>query len=394
MRSASILAASISLVAIAQCLNVLITNDDGFGTANIRELYKQMTAHGHDCYIVASATNQAGVGPRLEFTDIPKLTADAEWAIVKAGAPSLGTDPIDNHIFYYNGTPAAQVIVALDYILPKFATFTTPDLVLSGPNAGWNLDQFPYTIAGAIGASYVAIERDIPAIAFFSGNNVPMPYFWVNATTRAGLQDPATITARLATSLVQSVIDKSAGSRVLPKGYGMSVNLPFITSYTSEQCTNPPFVLTRGSENVTSNKLRYNTKIGIFDRSQSTAAADDQCSSGICNLPGEKDVVTTGCMSAVTVFAVDYNAAYTRECFNVSDVTAIVPIIVQLNGTKPLVGGLGPNASVIGNVTVSPPLATPLGPLPPMPTVASMGVNTQWPLSIFVIGLGVVVFFL
>ena len=54
-------------------------NDDGFGTANIRELYKQMTAHGHDCYIVASATSQAGVGPRLEFTDIPKLTADAEW---------------------------------------------------------------------------------------------------------------------------------------------------------------------------------------------------------------------------------------------------------------------------------------------------------------------------
>jgi hypothetical protein len=56
--------------------------------------------------------------------------------MVKAGAPSIGTDPNDSHIWYYNGTPSACVQIALDYIFPTFTNITsgTPDLVLSGPN--------------------------------------------------------------------------------------------------------------------------------------------------------------------------------------------------------------------------------------------------------------------
>ncbi|KAK0713417.1 survival protein sure-like phosphatase/nucleotidase [Lasiosphaeria miniovina] len=390
MRNLSLLKVGVAFAAAVQGLNVLITNDDGFGTANIRELYKQMTDLGHSCYLVASATFDVGSGTRLDFTNSPKMTRNGDWDLVKSGAPSIGPDPDDGHIWYYNGTPAAQVVVALDYILPTFTKVKTPDLVISGPNSGWNVGPFLYTTSGAIGATYMAIERGIPAVAFFSGNTVPTPYFWVNASTKAGLQDPATITARLASTLVQALIDKAAGSRILPQGYGLTVNLPYITSYTNEQCTNPPFVLTRMGGNAEA-KAVFNSKTGLFNRSRDSGSDDSHCANGNCKIPAEKDVLNSGCMSSVTVFAVDYSAPYKWECFNISDVTALVPVIVQLNGSTPLVGGLGPNASVVGNVSL-PPTPSPGSTPPPMTTISSIGVRAQWSLSVLMASLGVLAF--
>ncbi|KAK0610099.1 survival protein sure-like phosphatase/nucleotidase, partial [Bombardia bombarda] len=264
MRSSFLLAAFAAFTPAIKGLNVLITNDDGFGVANIRELYKQMTGLGHNCYIVASPSALSSTSDQTMFTTSPKLLIDGDWGLTKAGAPSLGTDPHDGHIWYYNGTPAAQVFIALDYVLPKFAGFSQPDLVISGPNFGWNLGPFVYTMTGNLGASYAAIERGIPAISFASGNNVPEPYYWVNTTTEAGLEDPSTITARLAAGLVQALADKASGSRVMPKGYGMSVNLPYITSYKDDQCTNPPFVLARMVTNITDDKAVFDSSTGLF----------------------------------------------------------------------------------------------------------------------------------
>lgn len=109
----------------------------------------------------------------------------------------MGPDPLDNQIWYYNGTPAACVTVALDHVLPLHAPFSVPDLFISGPNYGTNLGPFVFTLAGTLGATYTAISRDIPAIAASTGNNGQTPYFWVNETTPAGLPDPFTISARL-----------------------------------------------------------------------------------------------------------------------------------------------------------------------------------------------------
>lgn len=54
-------------------------NDDGFGTANIRELYKAMKAFGHNVYIVASVVNQSGTGGTVVYTKEKNLTADSEF---------------------------------------------------------------------------------------------------------------------------------------------------------------------------------------------------------------------------------------------------------------------------------------------------------------------------
>lgn len=361
-----------------------------------------MTTLGHDCYIVAPATDQSGTASQTFFTNDAKLVADSEWGtssplqawiwltfhagVVKAGSPSIGTDPRDDHIWYYNGTPAAQVLVALDYVLPTFAKFHTPDLVISGPNSGWTLGPFIYTLSGTIGAAITAIERGIPAISFSSGNTDPAPFNWVNASTKVGLQDPATITAHLAAALVQSMIDKAAGSPVLPKGYGLSVNMPYITSFSSDTCTNPPFVLTRMATNDTT-KAAYDKGTGLFHSSEGTS---DQ-SSADKPLPREHDVVKAHCMSSVTVFTVQLDASFHGQCLNVADVTALVPVLVQPN--TPLTSDGNLTVVVAGNSSTS---TTPSSSAtqPPATTITGLGSKAQIPMTALLFGLGVALFVL
>jgi hypothetical protein len=49
MRSSSLLAAAfISLASFSSGLNILLNNDDGFGSGNLRELYRLLKHEGHD----------------------------------------------------------------------------------------------------------------------------------------------------------------------------------------------------------------------------------------------------------------------------------------------------------------------------------------------------------
>ncbi|CAK7203703.1 hypothetical protein SEUCBS139899_006447 [Sporothrix eucalyptigena] len=365
MKAASILA-GLALAATSHGLNVLITNDDGFGTANIRAMYYAMKALGHNCYIVASSSDQSGQGSRLIFTNNAKLTSDSEFGIVKSGAPSIGQDPNDDHIWYYNGSPATQVLVALDYVLPNHANFSVPDLVLAGPNYGLNVGPFLYSISGTLGATQTAIERGIPAIAFAGSYGTQTAYYDIKPSTSAGLQDPATITGRLAATLAQAFIDKAASSnsssgRVLPLGYGVSVNIPLITSFTDDSCVNPPFVRARmtGGGEFTS-KAVYDNATGLFGSANFADSGTNMCINGDCSLPGEIEVINSGCKSSVVIFTIDYDAPYGVSSL-ADPYAALLPDIVQLNNATNLVGGLGANASVQGTTGSSSSTGTATG---------------------------------
>ncbi|CAI6021199.1 unnamed protein product [Clonostachys chloroleuca] len=328
-----------SLVCFAvasQALNILITNDDGAFTSNIRELYKAVKAYGHDAWIVASATDMSGQGGRAVFSTEKNLTTDSEFGFIKAGAPAFGQDPIDPNIFYYNGTPATMVFLALDYVLPKYANLSTVDLVLSGPNFGLNLGPFLYTISGTIGATYAAVERGIPAIAYSA----------TYSSTAGGLQDPAVITGRLAANLAQSFITKAAGKRILPLGYGVNVNIPYITSFSNNTCVNPPYILTRMTSGAIVDKAVYNATTGLFRYGDLVADGVNQCINGDCSLPGETLVVNSGCQSAVSFFTVDYDAPSPKQCGNTTDILTLVPPAVNFWNSTNKVGGLGANSTV------------------------------------------------
>jgi 5'-nucleotidase len=49
MRCSSLIAASaLCLAGFGNGINILMNNDDGFGSGNLRELYKQLKAAGHN----------------------------------------------------------------------------------------------------------------------------------------------------------------------------------------------------------------------------------------------------------------------------------------------------------------------------------------------------------
>lgn len=305
MRFASALAGALSLAASADALNILMNNDDGFGSGNLRELYKLLKAAGHDVLIVAPAVQQSGQGGRTDFTTYKNLTSPSQYDIVPAGAPAVGTDPNDSSIWYYNGTPAACTFVALDYVLPRHYPGWVPDLALAGPNYGTNLGPFVMGLSGTVGTTFAAMSRTIPAIAL-SASNKAVPYF--NVT---GDSHPAALAAKASYLVVEQFINKTAdGQVILPIGYGVNVNIPEL----SADGTLPPIIksrLTGAAE----------TDVAVFDEDEGTftwgnvrplAAGVNACYNGDCSLPGETYVVANGGIS-VSVFTMDYDAPTTEN---------------------------------------------------------------------------------
>ena len=47
-QTASVLATALSIVASSNAIKILLNNDDGFGSGNLRELYRFLKEDGHD----------------------------------------------------------------------------------------------------------------------------------------------------------------------------------------------------------------------------------------------------------------------------------------------------------------------------------------------------------
>ena len=140
--------AAAALITGSSAISILMGNDDGFGSAQLRELYRFLKEDGHDVVVVAPVDNESGQGGRSVFTTSVNLTAASEFNLVPAGSPSLARDPSDPDIWYYNGTPAGCTFVALDFVLPRYYDNKTIDLYVGGPNYGTNLGSFLYTLSG------------------------------------------------------------------------------------------------------------------------------------------------------------------------------------------------------------------------------------------------------
>jgi len=250
--------------------------------------------------MIAPAVDNSGQGGRLIFDTSPVLRSASEYNLVPAGAPSLGRDPLDPKIWYYNGTPAACTLVGLDYVLPKIANILTPDLLVSGPNFGDNIGTFAFTGSGTIGATYTAIERGIPGIAF-SAQNTASSY--QNTTINS------TIAAQLSVSLVNRIAKYTPkGSRLLPLGYGLNVNYPYFTN----GCVDPPFVKSRIAGGTGMPTVAFNVTSGLViipggNYYGTISPGLNAYYNGNCSEPGESVVVTT-CQSSVSIFTVDYDA--------------------------------------------------------------------------------------
>ncbi|MBV6416948.1 MAG: 5'/3'-nucleotidase SurE [Steroidobacteraceae bacterium] len=207
----------------ALALNILLTNDDGFESAQIRALYASLEARGHSVVISAPAQNHSGSGGAMNFLQpIGPLTRPTRGGTVPAGEPGVGRDRSDPDIHYVNGTPVMSLLYGLDVIASR-KWGAAPDLVISGPNEGNNQGMIN-PASGTFNNALFAINRGIPAIAVSTGE----------VAQKNGLPtDPGATEFRIA-SLVVALIERIERNNerahrrtsFLPPGTGLNVNVP------------------------------------------------------------------------------------------------------------------------------------------------------------------------
>jgi 5'-nucleotidase len=140
-------------------LEILVTNDDGFGAPGIDAAVEALRVIPNvHVTVVAPATNQSGTGDRTTpggVTGTPQQTA--------SGYPA----------FAVNGFPADSVLHATRVL------GLNPDLVVSGINEGQNIGPLA-DLSGTVGAARVAGRSGIPSLASSQGFGTP-PDFPVGA---------------------------------------------------------------------------------------------------------------------------------------------------------------------------------------------------------------------
>lgn len=176
----------------ANALNILLTNDDGSSTPNIRALYTALKAEGHDVIMSAPSENQSGKSAGMNWFE------DVSF--------SVAADNPDIHLV--DGTPAMAVLYGID-IVSKKRWGAYPDLVVSGPNEGNNAGIIT-NHSGTVGAAVTALYRGIPAIAVSADKD----------TETDGTEEMvARITIRVLTAL-------NSHAPLLPPGTGINLNIP------------------------------------------------------------------------------------------------------------------------------------------------------------------------
>jgi 5'-nucleotidase len=123
-------------------MRILVTNDDGIEAPGLDVLQQIASELSGDVWVVAPETDQSGAAHSLTLHEPLRLRQLGE------------------RIYAVKGTPTDCVIMCVRHILHD----QTPDLVLSGVNAGHNIaDDVTYsgTIAGAIEGTLLGI----PSIA-------------------------------------------------------------------------------------------------------------------------------------------------------------------------------------------------------------------------------------
>jgi len=258
----------------------------------------------------------------------------------------------------------------LNYVLPEFHKVPRPDLIISGPNINRVSPKFPYTTVGIMGPAYAALQHGVPAIAFWTEHHPVIPYSWIQNRTNTEFVDPWTAAARMAASLVEGFIERAAGGPVLPQGVGVAVDLPA----SSDTCKNPPFVLTKGSQDITVGDVQFDATTGLFTTGLAEPVyTDENFDVGFVGIKVPREEKPE-CVAKVVMFAVNFDAATDERCLNAPSVPLVQP--------PPVV----PNASATGNFTI--PTATPTTSVSPPPaTVTAMAAGMTIPGLLLLTGL-------
>jgi len=139
----------------AKAMNIIVVNDDGWGTAGIRLLAKEMTKLGR-VTVIAPDGPRSGKSTSISVETPMYLRRIEEHDLNGA------------EVYVTNGTPADCIKIAREHLFPD----SPIDLVVSGINHGSNA-AVNAMYSGTMGACYVAAEKGIPAIGWSINSHEP-----------------------------------------------------------------------------------------------------------------------------------------------------------------------------------------------------------------------------
>lgn len=139
-------------------MNILITNDDGWGTPGIVTLTRLMAALEKDVqvYVVApdgprsAFSSKVSLGCSLYLNEVPQETLHSEFGLGK-----------NVKVFTTDGTPCDCIKLAINVVLKDKPI----DLIVSGINHGSN-SSVNLVYSGTMGAALIGAENGIPAIGY------------------------------------------------------------------------------------------------------------------------------------------------------------------------------------------------------------------------------------
>ena len=137
-------------------MEILITNDDGWGAKGILTLVRILTQMGH-------VTVVAPDGPRSGMSNA--ITVNQPIYLRKLEDANWGTEDWHKNATIYttNGTPSDCVKLAIDVVFEGDSTKI--DLLASGINHGSNAG-INVIYSGTMGACFVGAEHGIPSIGY------------------------------------------------------------------------------------------------------------------------------------------------------------------------------------------------------------------------------------
>ncbi|KAL6308842.1 sure-like protein [Sparassis latifolia] len=277
--------------------NIILTNDDGWATAQVRAQFSALTSTGFDVVLSAPAVNMSGTGS-TSATPTP-LSEPCEFDTCPTGSPAEGFNASDPRLNYVNAFPVDAARYGIQTLAPQFFG-GPPELVVSGPNIGSNLGVAVF-FSGTLGAACEAAKEGIPSVAFSGTSGSQVSYTTLTSTPNATSTLAAETYSALTATFVQA-LTSSGISPLLPGGITLNVNYPSV-----DACPSPAdyqWVLSRVFLNI---------------------LATDVETCGSTTLPLESNVVAAGCFASVSV--VD---ASTKMDANLTMQAAVLQRLVSL----------------------------------------------------------------
>ncbi|KAE9400879.1 sure-like protein [Gymnopus androsaceus JB14] len=271
LTSVAVLFLSISLV---QSTNIVLTNDDGWAVAMIRQQYATLIDAGYDVVLASPAENESGTGSSSATPTVLKVPCEFDTCPV--GSPPEGFNASEPTLNYINSFPVNAVAFGIQTLAPQFFG-GPPDFVVSGPNVGNNLGQSSVDGSGTVGAACEAALLGIPSTAFSAAGLSQVAY------TDLGTNDADTFAAVVSAGITVKYLDAllADGKPFLPPQISINMNWPAPTPTTCPNVDAYSFILTRIAAD---------------------ASVIDVETCGTDHLPQETDVVDMrGCFVSVSV---------------------------------------------------------------------------------------------